>query len=345
MESRFSRPEMDISGHQSCEPEADELIAVPSGSVLAELRHVAERAREYAERARAQGTLAAYGRAWRAWEAWCVGHGLAPLPCDPGALAIYVTLLADRGLAVSTLAVVLAAITFEHERAGHPQPRLHPAVAQTWAGIRRTKGTAPRRKAAALSPEQLRKMIVGGQWSLGAVRDRALLLLGFAAALRRSELVAADVEHLTWDADGLVLFLPRTKVDRTGAGRSVGIPFGSDRVTCPVRAVRDWLDVSGITPGAIFRGVRKGGRLTEHRLTGRDVARIVQRAARQAGLDLDRLSGHSLRSGLVTTAAKAGKRPDVIAEQTGHRSIATLMSYIRGARLLDADNAAAGIGL
>ena len=126
-------------------------------------------------------------------------------------------------------------------------------------------------------------------------------------------------------------------------GRTVGIPYGSDPDTCAVRAMRSWLATSGITEGAIFLGTRQG-KPSKKRLSGRDVARVVQRAAKRAGLNVEQLSGHSLRAGLATAAAKAGKSAGAIAKQTGHRSIAMVQRYIRDAELFS-DNAASGIGL
>jgi integrase len=179
---------------------------------------------------------------------------------------------------------------------------------------------------------------------LAGCRDRALLLLGFAGALRRSELVGLDVADLTEGTDGLRVRLQRSKTDQEGVGRTVGIPYGSNPVTCPVRAWLAWLEVSGITEGAAFRPVDRHGRIGTTRLSGQAVALVLKRHAARAGLDPGEMAGHSLRAGLATSAAAAGVPERVIAEQTGHKGTAMLRRYIREGSLFR-ENAASAVGL
>ena len=179
---------------------------------------------------------------------------------------------------------------------------------------------------------------------LGGARDRALLLLGFAGAFRRSELVGIDVEDLGFREEGLVVTLRRSKTDQEGEGRRVGIPYGSDPATCPFRAVRAWLKLSGIDSGPLFRPIDRRGRLGPSRLTDKSVALLVKRYVKDVGLDPARFSGHSLRAGLVTAAALAGASERSIMAQTGHRSPNMVRRYIRECSLFQ-DNAAAKTGL
>jgi integrase len=172
-------------------------------------------------------------------------------------------------------------------------------------------------------------------------RDRSLLLVGFAGALRRAELVGLDVEDLAWTEDGLVVTLRRSKTDQEGEGRRVAIPLGSTPETCAARSLRRWLEVAKVSDGPVFRVVTRHGHVGA-RLTSHSVARIVKRAAKAAGLDPSQLSGHSLRAGLATAAAKAGKSERSIMAQTGHRSVAMVRRYIREADLF-VDNAANGL--
>jgi integrase len=144
-----------------------------------------------------------------------------------------------------------------------------------------------------------------------------LLLLGFAGALRRSELVGLDVDNVCEGADGLTVRLRRSKTDQEGAGRTVGIPYGSNPITCPVRAWRAWLEVSGITEGAALRPVDRHGHIGASRLSAPAVALVLKRHAARAGLDPAEFAGHSLRAGLATSAAAAGVPERVIAEQNG----------------------------
>lgn len=302
------------------------------------------RARAYQKQNRAEETKRAYRRAWGAWATWCQAHGVAPLPAAPAHLGAFLAELSDAGAALSTIAQTLSAVNRAHELAGHPGPRQHRDVRETWEGIRRARRGEKKRQARPLSPEQLRRIVLAGE-GLAGVRDRALLLLGFAGAFRRSELVALDVADLERNDDGLMVMVHSSKTDQVGAGARVGVPYGSDRVTCPVRAVEDWLGVAAITTGAVFRSVHRSGRVSDRRLSDRDVARVVRRAAKRAGVDVERLSGHSLRAGLATTAAKAGKRMDSIMRQGRWKTVGIVQQYIRDATALGDDNAAGGIGL
>jgi integrase len=176
------------------------------------------------------------------------------------------------------------------------------------------------------------------------VRDRALLVIGFAGAFRRSELVALDVGDMAETADGLVVTIRRSKTDQEGEGASVGLPYGSDPATCPVRALRSWLDAAGITAGAIFRPVNRWGEMGDRRLTGRAVADVVKRTAAAAGMNAAVYSGHSLRAGLITSAAEADVLERDIMRHSRHKSVPVMRRYIRGAQLFQA-NAAAAVGL
>jgi integrase len=168
--------------------------------------------------------------------------------------------------------------------------------------------------------------------------------LRFAGALRRSELVGLDVDDVSEGADGLAVRLTRSKTDQEGAGRTLGIPYGSNPVTCSVRAWQAWLEVSSITEGAAFRPVDRHGRMGTTRLSAQAVALVLKRHAARAGLDASEVAGHSLRAGLATSAAAAGVPERVIAEQTGHKGTAMLRRYIREGSLFR-ENAAGAVGL
>jgi integrase len=167
-----------------------------------------------------------------------------------------------------------------------------------------------------------------------------LLLLGFAGAFRRSELVALDVEDLEKNPNGIVVHVGRSKTDPEGKGRKLGIPFGKTPERCPVLALRAWVKAAGFRAGALFRPVSKHGSVIDRRLEDRAVAKIIQRTAKAAGLDPKRYAGHSLRSGFATSAALAGAGESAIMKQTGHTSIKTVHRYIREAELFK-DSAAA----
>jgi integrase len=175
-------------------------------------------------------------------------------------------------------------------------------------------------------------------------RDRALVLLGFAGAFRRSELVGLDVEDCTFGKDGLTVTLRRSKTDQDGMGRKIGIPYGSNPETCPVRTVQAWMEMAGISSGPLFRSINRHGRMRSERLSGIDVSRVVKKLAERAGLDPAKYGGHSLRAGHATAAAIAGATERSIMKQTGHRSVQMVRRYIRDGSLFR-DNSAGKLGL
>lgn len=216
-----------------------------------------------------------------------------------------------------------------HRMASLEPPTNSEAIKAVLAGIRRSIGTAVTRKAPATA-ETIRAIVNDMPSDLRGLRDRALLLLGFAGALRRSELVALDVADLEETAEGLHVQIKRSKADQEGAGDYVSIPHGS-RLR-PVAAVRDWLDAAGIAQGPVFRSIKKGGSVTLERLSDRSVAQIVKTRAKTAGFDPVIFSGHSLRAGFVTSALYHGADILRVMDVTRHREVSTLKTYDRRAK-------------
>lgn len=321
-------------------PIADHISAAAAPTDLTAL---AAEAAAYAAQARAAATLRAYRADWRDFAAWCQERQTSALPAAPDTVALYITDLA-RTRAVSTIRRRLASIAQAHRAQGLESPTGAPVVRQVLRGIRRAKGVAPRQKAAA-DLAVIRAMVATLDESLQGLRDRAILLLGFAGAFRRSELARLTVADLEFVSEGVIVTLRRSKTDQEGAGAVKGIPYGANPATCPVRALRAWLDASGITAGPLFRSVWKGGRrLRPRALPDRAIAEVVKRAAAAAGYDPARFSGHSLRAGLATAAAAAGVEERAIMEQTGHTTTRTVRRYIRRGALFR-NNAAARVGL
>lgn len=315
--------------------------ATPAGGLTVSAELV-DQARTFAAAAKAPRTRDAYRREWAAFVAWCEARSLAALPAAPSTVALFLTDRAAAGIRPASLDVALAAVSEAHRAAGLASPRVSAEVRAVRAGIRRTVGTAQRQAAPVLVGD-LRSMVGAVSEGIAGLRDRALLLVGFAGGFRRSELVALEVADLDFGTDGLTVTLRRSKTDQEGEGRKVGLPYGNAPATCPVRSLRAWLEAASVSAGPVFRAVHTHGQI-RGALSGRDVARIVKRTATAAGMDAARFSGHSLRAGLATSAAKAGKSERAIMAQTGHRSSAMVRRYIRDAGLFT-DNAAAGIGL
>ena len=311
-------------------------------AIRAALAALAEEAHAYTQDLHAANTTRAYRADWADFTAWCAAHQLTPLPAPPTTVALYLT---DRAKTckASTLARRLCAIAGAHKEAGALSPTTDSTVRLILSGIRRAKGTKQEGKVPTLTPE-LRTMVEALPDTLLGRRDRALLLLGFAGAFRRSELVALDVGDVEQKTEGLVVTLRRSKTDQEGEGRKIGIPYGAYPLSCPVRALLTWTAAAGIAGGPLFRRFDRHGRLLPLRLSDKAVARIVQRRAAAVGLDPKKYGGHSLRAGLATAAAAAGKPERVIMQQTGHKSIPMVRKYIREGDLFR-ENAAAGLGL
>lgn len=278
------------------------VIPVEQGETT-ELAPLVARARDYAGQAKAASTQRAYRIAWADFTGWCALHGQTPLPAKPETIALYITARADCSK-VSTLVKNVTAISVAHQMAGHPSPTHHASVRTVMQGIRRAKGVAPAQKAPVVTVD-IRRMVEMLPEGLLGIRDRALLLLGFAGAFRRSELVGLDVDDILFTDDGATVTLRRSKTDQESAGRKIGIPFGSQPHTCPVRALRAWLSATGIIAGPLFRSVNRHGQLQPDRLSAQSVALIVKRCAKAVGLDPANYAGHSLRAGLATAGPPA----------------------------------------
>jgi integrase len=255
---------------------------------------------------------------------------------------MYVSQLADTHKP-SSLQRRLAAISQTHQMLGHATPTQSAAVRTVMAGIRREKGTAQICKLPTLI-QDIRRIVEDLPDTTLGFRDRALILLGFAGGFRRSELVGLSVEDVVFCGDGLVVNLRRSKTDQAGAGRKIGIPYGSTPASCPVRALQSWLQASEISSGPLLRSVNRMGRVQSAQLSGKAVALIVKRRIASIGKEPNAFSGHSLRAGLVTAAAIAGVSERSIMAQTGHRSVLMVRRYIRDGSLFR-ENAAARVGL
>lgn len=251
------------------------------------------------------------------------------IPSTDGVIAEYI---ADQAKIAksATISRRLAALSKAHAALGGQNPVRSELVKATMRGIRRTLGVA-QREAKPLLKEDLFEVLDGTGSGLKDVRDRALLLVGFAGGFRRSELVGLNFEDVEHVRHGVVVKLHKTKTDQESRGREVGIPFGRGR-WCPVRALGEWVSVSGVTQGAIFRSLNKHDQIRD-RMSGEAVSLVVKKRTGEIGKDCSLFSGHSLRAGFVTSAAIAGASSHAIRLQTGHASDAMLSRYIRKADL------------
>lgn len=288
----------------------------------------------YQDAADAPATLRAYASDVKNFEAWCQRNGLTAFPATPAVVGAYLA-AAGEGYAMQTLRRRVAAIARASGVSGNPLDTKHPAIRETLRGIGRTHGSRGR-KAAALTTAELKSLSRACGNDLAGERDRALLLVGFAGALRRSELVSLDAEKLTWLEDGVKLLLEKSKTDKEGKGAEVVVVYGRNEATCPVRALKQWLEHAQIRSGPVFRKVNKFGRVEAPRLSEDAVRQILLHRAADAGIKgtlAEPISPHGLRAGFVTTAYRNGVPDEEIMGHTRHRSLTTMRSYVRRAKL------------
>ncbi|CAH0132466.1 Tyrosine recombinase XerD [Agrobacterium fabrum] len=305
------------------------LTLMPQRPGLEAASDLSDAALDYGRAALSGNTMRAYKSDWQDFQDWCAARDRSHLPANPATVANYASSLADAGKKVPTIARKLAAIRFFHRGAGLDNPTDNAGVAAILKGIRRTVGTAARQKAPATVDVIHAMMARINADSLQGKRDRALLLLGFAGAFRRSELVAITVEDLTFSEEGVDVFLPKSKTDQEAKGQSVAVLNG--KALRPADRLKEWLQAARITSGPIFRRFNRGDRLTAETLTDQAVALIVKKYADAAGLDVASLSGHSLRAGFVTSAAENRASISRIMEVTRHRDPRTVETYVRRA--------------
>lgn len=320
---------------------------------------IAAKAKGYADQAQAENTRSAYASDWAAFETWCGGQGVMAQAADAGTVLAFLVDTAGK-VTVATQRRRLAAIkSILRARGIVLDPGAEP-FRSVWKGIRRAHGRPPIKKAP-LMPMHLRRALSAVPPGLAGIRDRALLLVGFAGGLRRNELANLEVlarpgaDWVEDGTDGLTVHLSRSKGDQEGEGQLIGIPPGVHRATCPVRAWRAWLDASGITAGPAFRSIDRHGRLGEDPLCAHSIALIVKRAAiagelangasqADAKAAAKKFAGHSLRRGLATSAARNKAPGHLIQKQLRHRKYDTTAGYIEEAQLHD-ENAASYAGL
>jgi integrase len=260
------------------------------------------------------------------------------IPASPELVADYLAAHAGQH-APATLARRLVTIGKAHTARGLPSPTGAELVRATLRGIRRTHGSIQRQVAPAIKEDVL--AMVAELSGIKGIRDKALLLIGFAGAFRRSELVSLSIGDIEQAKQGVIIQLRFSKTDQAGEGRKIAIPFARGAV-CPVLALQHWLEVAGITEGPVFRAVNRHGVISNVSLSSQAVAFVVKERAKAVGLEASKYAGHSLRAGLVTSAAQLGVSSWKIRQQTGHRSDAMLIRYIRDSQIF-VDNAAGAI--
>lgn len=310
------------------------------GPNFARLREAQQR---LMQASRAPSTLRAYANAWRDFEAWGVHAGRATFPASEDTLCLYITSLLERpDLRLNTIRLRLSAIRIRHRDEGLACPGIQTARGLISNAARERKEIPGGKRA--LTPEQLRLMSAFLETSaeLLDVRDRALLVFGFALGWRSAELVSLDLADVRFVSSGVRVRLRHSKTDQQALGREVGIPPGREPLTCPVRALRAWLKVRGDWPGPLFAGIKNvfGARslVTRRRLGESAVIDTVRRHLKHIGVrDLWAYGSHSLRVGMITASAEGGAGLIEIMERSGHRHVKAVLRYVRPAEAFRRD--------
>ena len=290
------------------------------------------RARALASRSKATETLRSYQTSWDQWCAFCKLMGYWPLG-DVRAVGMFLAQL-SLTKSLATVRTRLAGVATVHRIAGVALDTQAGPIANVLEGFKRERGVKPLKQATPLLVDVLKRLLgIFAKDTPAHRRDKALLLTGFASALRRSEIVALDVADVESVPQGVVLHLRRSKTDQHGKGELIAIHRGTDSEFCAVTALERWIELRGRKPGPLFTLLHKGGRVSGERLRPQAVALVVKRAALASGLNPGSFSGHSLRAGLATSAALAGADLKDIMAQTRHRSHDIALRYIRRAEI------------
>lgn len=311
--------------------------------ITAELEELEKASLKYSRSSLSENSKKGYRSDFNDFAHWCKRSNRVALPATANSVALYLTKMSSH-LKVSSLRRRVTAISKTHEAAGHQSPTLDAKVKSVLRGIIRTNWE--RQKHAQPTLIEHVKMIATTLSASDAksIRDKALLLIGFAGGFRRSELVALNIEDLALAKEGIVITINKSKTDQTGKSRPVAIMYGNDPITCPVKALTALLELLGTSSGALFRGINRWGQLSPSRLTDQSVRLILMETLKKAGISSKGFSGHSLRAGFVTVASINGVSERDIQRTTGHSSLEVLRRYIRDAEIFR-DNASKRLGL
>ena len=284
---------------------------------------------------KANNTLRAYRSDFKDFSSFCVKHGFKSMPSDPKIVSLYLTHL-SKSSKISTLRRRLVSIGVVHKLKGHYLDTKHPVIIENLMGIKRLKGSKQTCKKPILI-SHLKKIInVINEQDIEEIvklRNKTLILIGFGGGFRRTELISIDHDDVEFVNEGVKIILKRSKTDQYGEGMIKGLPFFSKETYCPVINLKNWLKISKIKTGPIFRRFVKGSILTEHRLTDQSVVLIIKDCLKLAGIENNNFSGHSLRSGFATVAAESGADERSIMAMTGHKTTQMVRRYIREANI------------
>ena len=285
---------------------------------------------------KSQNTFRAYKSDFEDFGLFCVKNGFKSMPTDPKIVSLYLTFLSSKNIKISTIKRRLVSIGVLHKMKGHYLDTKHPVIIENFMGIKRLKGVSQTGKKPLLINDL--KQIIDvinkqNEPDIKKLRNKALLLIGFAGGFRRHELISLNMEDIEFVFEGVKISIKRSKTDQFGEGFTKGIPHFENYLYCPVKNLKNWLNMSKIKKGPVFVRFSKGSKLTDIRLTDQSVALIIKDYIKKTGINNANYSGHSLRSGFATSAAEAGAEERSIMAMTGHKSTEMVRRYIKEANL------------
>tara|TARA_A100001015_G_scaffold217843_1_gene244807 strand:+ start:204 stop:1121 length:918 start_codon:yes stop_codon:yes gene_type:complete len=278
---------------------------------------------KHLKNSKAENTVRAYESDFRDFSKFCLNNGLKSLPTEPKILSIYLTHL-SKSFKFSTLKRRIASIKVVHKMKGHYLDSKHPIIMENLLGIKRLNGALQKAKKPLLINDL--KLLIKAineyeKKELKKIRNRSLILIGFAGGFRRSELVNVNYDDLEFVKEGVKIFIKRSKTDQSAEGSIKAIPYFSNSEYCPVKNLSDWIEHRNIKDGRIFD------------ISDKSVSLIIKKYASLAGLNPNKYGGHSLRSGFATSAAESGAEERNIMNMTGHKTTQMVRRYIQEANL------------
>jgi len=285
---------------------------------------------------KANNTVRAYKSDFNDFGLFCAQNGFKSLPTEPKIVSLYLTHLSTRDIKMSTLKRRLVSIGVIHKLKGYYLDTKHPIIIENMMGIKRRKGSVQKGKKPLLINNL--KLIINvideyNNEDIKKFRDRSIILIGFSGGFRRNEIVSLDYDDLDFVTEGLKINLKRSKTDQFGEGSVKGLPYFDNALYCPVLSLKNWIEISNINSGPLFRRFSKGSKLSNNRLTDQTVALLIKKYLKLANIDSKNYSGHSLRSGFATTAAESGAEERSIMAMTGHKSTEMVRRYIKEGNL------------
>ena len=305
-------------------------------NIITDIKALQEETLLNLKNSKANNTIRAYKSDFNDFQLFCAKNGLKSLPSEPKIVSLYLTHLSTKDVKMSTLKRRLVSIAVIHKLKGHYLDTKHPIIIENIMGIKRRKGSIQKGKKPLLINNLKLLINVIDEYNkedIIKLRDRSIILMGFSGGFRRSEIVSLNYDDLDFVTEGLKIYIKRSKTDQFGEGSLKGLPYFDNKKYCPVLSLKNWIEISNINSGPLFRRFSKSSKLLENRLSDQTIALLIKKYLKLAGINNKDYSGHSLRSGFATSAAESGVEERSIMAMTGHKSTEMVRRYIKEANL------------